>query len=174
MQEYEFTLKFSLGDEASDPESYIERLAEAGCDDALIGIGQQGRIALNFNRESDSAWEAVYSAIKDVKRAIPNAELIEASPDLVGVSDIAEVFGVTRQNIRKIIGANKAVFPTPIHDGRSAIWHLSNILSWSKKENRYPIDESLLDVAQANMKLNITKESLKIDIDSEMRSVLAV
>lgn len=62
-----------------------------GSDDALIGIGQSGRIALQFTRVAENAFEAVFGAVKDVKRAIPDAKLIEATPDLVGLSDIAEV-----------------------------------------------------------------------------------
>jgi len=43
---YDFTLKFALGQQGADPESYVDRLYEAGCDDALIGIGKRGRIAV--------------------------------------------------------------------------------------------------------------------------------
>lgn len=76
MKEYKFTLKFNLADKTSNPESYIERLAEAGCDDALIGIGQQGRIAFNFNREADNKLIAIQTAIQQIKFVIPDATLI--------------------------------------------------------------------------------------------------
>ncbi|EJR8320695.1 DNA-binding protein, partial [Escherichia coli] len=42
--EYTFTLKYQLADDDRDPEALVERLGEAGCDDALIGIGQPGRL----------------------------------------------------------------------------------------------------------------------------------
>lgn len=57
----------------------VERLGEAGCDDALVGIGQPGRLALEFNREAADADEAVRSALADVRRAVPSAKLIEVS-----------------------------------------------------------------------------------------------
>ena len=44
MKEYSFTLKFNFPDARTDPDCYIDRLYEAGCDDALIGIGKQGII----------------------------------------------------------------------------------------------------------------------------------
>jgi hypothetical protein len=75
MKLYEFTLKFALPDASQDPANYIEQLAQAGCDDALIGIGQQGRIALQFSREANTAFAAITSAIKDVKTAIPRAKI---------------------------------------------------------------------------------------------------
>jgi len=78
MSDYEFTLTFSLPE--SDAEQYLDALFEAGCDDALIGIGQAGSIALDFVRDSESASMAVESAIENVKAAIPAAELIEVKP----------------------------------------------------------------------------------------------
>jgi hypothetical protein len=78
--EYDFVLKFKLAEGSADVNDLVERLGEAGCDDALVGIGQPGRIALNFTREADSAQQAFISALEDVRRAIPDAELIEAKP----------------------------------------------------------------------------------------------
>ncbi len=56
MKEYSFTLKFNFPDARIDPvrealrnaNCYVDRLYKAGCDDALIGIGKQGSIALEF------------------------------------------------------------------------------------------------------------------------------
>ena len=80
-QEYEFDLTFSLPDALENPEIYVEALGER-CDDALIGIGQKGRISLSFIRQSDTDLNAVTSAIADVMRAIPGAKLIEMIPGL--------------------------------------------------------------------------------------------
>ena len=95
--EYEFVLKFKLDDADSADDDVVERLGAAGCDDATVGIGLPGRIALSFTREASSAKQAILSALEDVKRAIPSAELIEVSPDLAGLTDIAELVGVSRQ-----------------------------------------------------------------------------
>ena len=48
--EYTFTLKYQLTYADRDPDALVERLGEAGCDDALVGIGQPGRLALEFTR----------------------------------------------------------------------------------------------------------------------------
>ena len=53
--EYTFTLKYQLADDDRDAKALVERLGEAGCDDALVGIGQPGRLALEFTREAESA-----------------------------------------------------------------------------------------------------------------------
>jgi hypothetical protein len=56
---------------------------EAGCDDALVGTGQPGHIALEFRREAFSAEQALVSALSDVKKAIPCARLLEVTPAVV-------------------------------------------------------------------------------------------
>jgi len=91
MKEYEFTLKFSLPNFQVDPNEYIEKLYENGCDDALIGVGSKGYIALDFIREASSAYDAIASAITDVKQVIPNVSLINAAPDFVGLTDAAKI-----------------------------------------------------------------------------------
>ena len=60
--EYIFTLKYQLADDDRDSDALVERLGEAGCDDALVGIGQPGRLALEFTREATDAEAAVRSA----------------------------------------------------------------------------------------------------------------
>ena len=71
---------------SADANDLVERLGEAGCDDAVAGIGQPGRIALNLTREADSEQQAIISALEGVRRVIPDAELMEASPDLAGLT----------------------------------------------------------------------------------------
>ena len=73
-----FTLAYQLRSDDNDMDAIMDRLAEAGCDDALVGIGQPGRLALEFVREASSAHNAVEGAIEDVRRAVPSARLIEA------------------------------------------------------------------------------------------------
>ena len=77
MASYDFTLKFTLPDPTGDPACDTDALFDAGCDDALVGIGENGTIALNFNREAPTAADAVSSAIAAVKKAIPRATLVE-------------------------------------------------------------------------------------------------
>jgi hypothetical protein len=165
MREFEFTLKFSLPDPRADSAEYIESLGSAGCDDALIGIGQHGRVALSFTREANSAFEAIASARAAVMRAIPGAELVEATPDLVGLTDLADIVGCSRQYMRKLMILSGASFPPPVYGGKPALWRLSNLLGWLKDSKRYQIEETLMDVARANMRFNIAREANEIGLD---------
>lgn len=77
MPEYQFALKFSIKSHATGIDAIVERLGKEGCTDALVGIGQEGLINLDFTREAPSAGEAIKSALADVKRAIPEAQLVK-------------------------------------------------------------------------------------------------
>ncbi|MGH8336604.1 MAG: helix-turn-helix transcriptional regulator, partial [Gammaproteobacteria bacterium] len=145
--EYEFTLKFMLAANAAEVDALVERLGAAGCEDALVGIGQPGRIALDFTREADSAQHAIISTLEAVKSASPGARLLEVTPDFVGLSDVAALVGVSRQNMRKLMLAHKDSFPVAIHEGTAALWHLFPVLTWLKDRAGYTISQSLIDVA---------------------------
>jgi hypothetical protein len=79
-RDYGFTLKFSLPPDLAQ-DQIESALFRERCDDAIIGFGRKGLIALNFTREAGSAEQATLSAIQDVQRAIPSARLVEAGPD---------------------------------------------------------------------------------------------
>lgn len=162
--EYEFTLKFELPDGTSDPEQHIDALFEAGCDDATIGVGQKGRIALDFTREASSALDAMTSAIENVKKAIPGARLIEATPDLVGMSDVAEIVGCSRQNMRKIFVNYRCELPSPVYSGRSIdLYHLYHVLRWLSKREDYNIEKALVEISHASMLLNTCRQSREVE-----------
>lgn len=84
--EYTFTLKYRLSTGDSNHSSLVERLGIEGCDDALVGVGQPGRIALEFVRESESGEAVLLSAIADVNRAIPTAKLLEVSIETLRIA----------------------------------------------------------------------------------------
>jgi hypothetical protein len=175
MNEYDFTLSFSLQDSQIDPNDYIEQLHENGCDDALIGVGKKGYIALNFIRDASSAYEAISSAIANVKKVIPHAILIEATPDFVGLTDAAKILGCTRQNIRNLIVKSEPRSPRPVYEGTPSIWHLAEILLWLKEDKTYSIDDSLLEMAKANMDFNIARSWQKVapDLQENIMTLIA-
>ncbi|EAZ92733.1 helix-turn-helix transcriptional regulator [Crocosphaera chwakensis] len=162
MGEYEFTLKFELPDQNIDPEIYIDQLYEPGCDDALIGIGKKGYIALDFIRESETAYLVVSSAMEDVLKVIPQANILEVAPDFVGITDIAKLLGCTRQNIQKLIPKDNAKCPHAVYRGSQSIWHLADILTWLVENKDYQIEESLIEIAQTTRHLNLAKQINKL------------
>jgi len=176
MMEYEFELRFKLPADATDAKELVERLGEAGCEDALVGTGQAGRIALKFTREAESAKRAIISALEDVKQAISGARLIEAGPDFVGLTDVAEMLGMSRQNIRKLTLAHAATFPAPVHEGSTAIWHLEPVLQWFRGKGGYNnISQEQIDVAHIAMQINLVKAAnrLELPMQREVQTLVA-
>lgn len=153
--EYIFTLRFQLPKPLLPEEQLLQQLIEAGCDDALIGLGVPGKVTLEFTREASSAKRAVLSAIQDVQRAVPEAQLIEAAPDFVGLTDVADIIGVSRQNMRKLMLNHSTHFPQPVHDGKTALWHLADVLEWLEQRGSYAIPAGTRDLAQVTLRLNL-------------------
>lgn len=152
--EYSFTLRYQLSQDDNDPDALVERLYEAGCDDAIVGTGVAGRIAVAFDRDAESAMDAIMSALADVKRSLPSAMLIEAAPDLVGLTDIADALGMSRQNMRKLMVGHAESFPAPVHEGASSLWHLREVLLWLSKSG-YQIERTLIETAFTTMQVNL-------------------
>lgn len=162
MMEFNFTLKYRLPERYADVGVLERRLVEAGCDDALLGSGLPGRMALAFCRDADSAVVALCSAVDDVQRAVPGAELVEVSPDLVGLTDVADLLGMSRQNMRKLMLANPQSFPSPVHDGSTSIWHLADILGWLRARGSEKVTTEMAELAAAALQLNLAREGRRL------------
>ncbi|MES2740871.1 MAG: DNA-binding protein [Pseudomonadota bacterium] len=160
--EYIFTLKYQLSGDGCETDTLVERLGAAGCDDALVGIGQPGRLALEFTRAADNADAAVRSALLDVRSAVPSATLIEVAPDLVGLTEVAQLIGVSRQNMRKLMLSHPGSFPAPVHEGSASIWHLADVLVWLRTKGGYQLTEDILEVASVALQVNVEKEGRRL------------
>ena len=175
MTKYAFTLRFALPSVGMALDEVADRLYGHGCDDALIGIGHRGMVALDFTREASSAHVAVMSAITDVTKAVPGAALVAVAPDLVGVTDIAEMVGRSRQNIRQLMVLCVGTVPAPVHEGKQALWHLAPVLRWLASEKGYRIGDALMDLAETTMQINLAIDALQADpeVEEELRALFA-
>ena len=164
--EYAFNLTFKLSPQDADHDRIMGRLGEVGCTDALVGLGVAAHVGLEFIRAAESAEAAVLSALDDVKKALPSARLVEAGPDFVGLTDVADLVGVSRQNMRKLMVNNSDAFPPPVHAGSPSIWHLAHVLQFMG-ERHYKFDKPMFDVALTAMQVNIAKERAFVDAKVE-------
>jgi hypothetical protein len=94
------------------------------------------------------------TAVAEVRRVVPLASLVEAGPDFVGLSDIAALFEVTRQTMRKLLVGGLRPAPLPVHEGQPSIWRLALVLGWLRDEKHYPVEDALDEVAWAAMQAN--------------------
>lgn len=64
----------------------------------------------------------------------------------MGLSEVAQLVGVSGQNMRKLMLAQSYTFPVPVHEGKAALWHLGDLLAWLRDEARYAIAGDLFEV----------------------------
>jgi len=100
--EFEFDIVVSLPKGAGDEDTIIDALFEAGCDDAVVGLGTSDLIGLGFTRAGKDAEMVISAAVKQVLSALPEgSQLREVKPDLVSLADVAARLSVSRQALQK-------------------------------------------------------------------------
>ena len=169
MNNYQFQLVFLLHPN-EDAEQYLDALFEAGCDDALMSIGKAGYLAADFTRESITAYEAIKTAIKAVTDAISHAKLIKAGPYIANLSEMANLFGCTKQNLSKYARSEspkKESFPCPIISGKVDYWYVLDIASWFYKQDKMNIQKQDIEVLKAIHDLNIAIEEIRNQYDND-------
>lgn len=171
MSVYEFELIFSLVEPFDDPDDIVNALFEAGCGDAIVGVGKRDRIALSFSRDAASAGEAMASAWREVREALRGAELVEAKPDLVNLSDMAEMLGYTRQNMQKYAAGKDGSFPYPVHVGAPDVWHLYDVLLWLRDEKGVAVEGGLLEASLAAAEINARLQSERLAVQQRRVAV---
>jgi len=166
---WEFVLRFKLPEGKENPEEWLDRLFEAGCDDATVGTGKTGAIALDFSREARTAEEAVLSAIENVLAAIPGAQLLETRPDIVNLADLADIIGCSRQNIRKYAAGEiktvKMAFPEPVYTGGSiSLWRLAEELPWFAANTEIHPPKQVLDLSKITSIKNLEVQRARLPV----------
>ena len=139
-------------------DALIDKLFEAGCDDAAIGR-IDGIQYVDFDREAVSLDEAVLSAVTDVERVEGVSVVRVADAGLVSMTDIASRIGRTRESVRLLITGARGPggFPAPVTDPRSRyrLWRWSDVTLWLTMqlgEANFP-DDRFLTVLNASLEL---------------------
>jgi len=163
---WDFVLTFRLPEGGEEPSAWLDALFAAACDDATIGIGKRGFIALDFTRGGGSAEQAVHSAIAAVDGAIPGAVLTEVGPDLVSLTDLAAMLGCSRQNLRKYamgeIRGVRAPFPAPVFTGNPSLWRLAEVAAWLEQHTEMRLAHPVAEIARAASRLNLDLQNARL------------
>ncbi|MFJ2745611.1 helix-turn-helix transcriptional regulator [Streptomyces sp. NPDC087440] len=114
-------------------------------DDVAVGVifdefdglltSHRGKHLLDVAMDGDSAIDAAHRLVVKFHKELPTLRLLRLDPDLVGVADIADRTGRTRQNILQWINAERRQeappFPEPEGTvGRSLVWRWAEINAW--------------------------------------------
>lgn len=90
---------------------------------------------LDLAESGDGAIDAAHRLVVRLRKELPQLRLLRLDPDLVGVSDIAERTGRSRQNVLQWVNGERrtdaGAFPDPEGAaGRSLIWRWAEVNAW--------------------------------------------
>lgn len=172
MPEYSFQL--TIHGELKD--EILDRLFEAGCDDATFSAKGDLTFA-EFDRDSPTFVEAVTSAIRSVE-SVDGFEVLHIDPDeFVWAAEIAERTGRSRQNVDQLIRGLRGPgrFPTPAsHATRNPLWRWSEVEAWfARYEGREADSERSIVVGTLNGALQ-ARHGLRTEspVTKELRDAL--
>ncbi|WP_240965188.1 helix-turn-helix transcriptional regulator [Streptomyces zingiberis] len=128
--DYDFTFVVSGVD--VDDESAVDALRD-NCDALLARAG--GHDLLSVTWSGPSALEAAMAAVSAVRRAVPRLRVCRLDRDLVGVHEIADRTGRSRQNVSQWIAGTRKSREEPFPPaegtvGRSLVWTWSEVNRW--------------------------------------------
>ncbi|MDX1556400.1 MAG: hypothetical protein R3212_10270 [Xanthomonadales bacterium] len=165
----EFNFQIFCHDADTSDESFLDRLYEAGCDDATVFF-KDGYVCLDFARECECAEQAVVTAIRDYQAAGIGGTVIRIEPeDLASLSEIAKRVGVTRASLQKYARGHSKIgsdFPRPaanISQPRRELYSTAEVMRWMVARNRIGLPPESLELAdtieRSNRALLIAKSS---------------
>lgn len=130
--EHEFVLV--LSGIANIDQPVMDALFEAGCDDATPSL-RFGRVYLTFAREAPSMKEAIFSAIRDVRRAKIGADVVCIDEcDYVTQAEIARRIKRSRQLVGQYVAGTRGPgnFPPPTCDIAEGypLWRWCEVSYW--------------------------------------------
>jgi hypothetical protein len=170
----EFEFKIFCRDIDTSDDSFLDRLFEAGCDDALVFF-KDGYVCMDFSRVSKGAEQAVWSAIRDIERAGIGGTVERVEPDdLASLSEIARRTGVTRASLQKYArGCSKVGedFPQPaanISGSRRELYSAAEVIVWMQAKKRVALPANVVElakvIAQTNQALLVARAQQDGDI----------
>jgi hypothetical protein len=160
-KEYEFVLVVD-GVSTEDDE------AVAILTDAFDGVfsWNRGLYRLAVSGTGRDSYEAASRLLSRLTAALPGLKVVHLDPELVGISDIAQRIGHSRQNVLQWVNGERngsRPFPAPEGcAGRSLVWRWADVNEWLRplgvsdeavrpsREEAARIDVMLLDRDDAN------------------------
>ncbi|CAN5452651.1 hypothetical protein BH23ACT6_BH23ACT6_27740 [soil metagenome] len=105
---------------------------------------------VTFYREACSREASLWTALSDVRAAVPGSQVLRVDDQLVNASDIADGVERTADSIRQLASGTRGAggFPAPVGIvGRGVkIWRWAEVQTWLAEHGLAP-DEATLPIA---------------------------
>ena len=77
IREFQLDVMIRLPQGSPDIEDVLDRLFQAGCDDAVVGCGNPGMLGLSFTREGTEREVVIAGAVQDALAGLPAGAAVE-------------------------------------------------------------------------------------------------
>ncbi len=145
MNDYTFTLRFLSPIEDLDELSILlyDRMADA----SLSGPDEDGSFLLEFDRRASSLPRALTSAVKELLKVLPQAQILRVEEDdLATMADIAKRSGRTPESVRLLVNGKRGPggFPPAAGrlDARTRVWRWADAAEWFAEALGEPLAET--------------------------------
>ena len=122
---------------------------DPGLQDQGLGLprGNDGIFHAEFERAAPAFADAVLSALRDVQRVFPEAELIRVEPDaLTTISGIANRTNRSHESIRLLVLGKRGPggFPKTASapDAKPQVWRWHEVVDWFEREMGVRVPEA--------------------------------
>lgn len=144
-----FTIRFEIAgageDDGHAERAYDDDRLEEGL---LLGVPKHsdGIFEADFERTAPTFGAAVLSALDDLQRVFPEAELLQVEPDaLATISDIAHRTGRSHESVRLLIQAKRGPggFPRSANasDAKPQVWRWHEVVEWFEQKMSEPVPD---------------------------------
>ncbi len=162
MPGYHFTLVVDC-----DVDTHLDRLFEAGCDDATFG-SVDGVHHAEFYREAERLPDAVASAISDIE-SVPGLRVLHVEPDEpVTQAEISRKLGRSRESVRLLVAGKRGGgdFPVSVShlQGRRRLWRWSEVAAWAGADSTAVTDSRFISAVNAALELRSAATRLPADL----------
>lgn len=169
-----FTFTLTLSGVTADTEGLVDTIFAAGCGDALVCFYGKS-VYLEFDREAESFDRAIETAITDIESTSMSIKVESIDSALVGLSDIAELTGLTRQAVAllKDEARGKGHFPAPVQRlrGASPLWDWASVADWLQQNNRLSHNPELYEQAKILCKWNLVLRNCANEYIDELQKL---
>jgi hypothetical protein len=133
MNDYTFTLRFLSP--IRDLDELSIRLYEKVDDASLMGPDDDGSFLLEFDRKASGLPRALTSAIKELLKVVPDAQVLRVEEDdLATMADMAKRAGRSPESVRLLVNGKRGPggFPPAAGrlDARTKVWRWSDVGEW--------------------------------------------
>jgi hypothetical protein len=144
-----FTIRFHIAGATEAGDHSVRAYEDSGLQDQGLSlpIDDDGIFEAEFDRTAVTFSEAVLSALADLQRVFPEADLVRVKPDdLVTISGIAERVGRSHESIRLLIDGKRGPGGFPQRagtlGGKTQVWRWHEVVDWFEEKMNRPVPDS--------------------------------